>query len=92
MKRTNQYGLPLFDWQPPVQVIAFPLEKRIGKVRRVAEVMSRQRTKNAEDAYFQNIDDGLKAQLLRSGVEPSKINAELDAFWNQVSIEMDKTL
>ncbi|WP_165778362.1 DUF6074 family protein [Mesorhizobium wenxiniae] len=32
--------LELLDWNPPCLVIAFPMAKRVGKVRRVAEVRS----------------------------------------------------
>jgi hypothetical protein len=28
--------LPLFAWQPPKQILLFPLTKRIGKVRHTA--------------------------------------------------------
>lgn len=32
--------LELLDWNPPCLVIAFPMAKRVGKVRRDAEVRS----------------------------------------------------
>lgn len=89
-KPSDLRSLPLFEWQPPVTILAFPLSKRTSKVRRVAEVMSRQKTAKAEDAYFKNIDEGLKANLLKSGVRASKINSELDTFWSEVALEMDR--
>lgn len=84
-------GLTLVNRKPAIQIIIFPLAKRIGKIRRVADVMSRQSTKKAKDAYSNNIDDVLQAQLFRAGIKPSKIKSELDSFWDAVKIEIDKS-
>lgn len=92
MNKNIPIGLPLFDYVQTGRIFAFPLNRRISKVRRVAFVLQNQKSDKAKDAYYRKIDEGLKANLLKSGVNPSKINAELDLFWNAVRVELDKLL
>ncbi|WP_185928131.1 DUF6074 family protein [Mesorhizobium sp. M6A.T.Ce.TU.016.01.1.1] len=45
--------LEVLDWNPPCLVIAFPMAKRVGKVRRVAEVLSVKRGAAATNYWKQ---------------------------------------
>ena len=71
--------------QPETLVIPFPAKKRIGKARRVAEVIASKATQNAVDAYWTRIADDMSKQLLRAGVEEEKVEREIDAF--QILVE-----
>lgn len=54
--------LPLFNWQPPVKVLVFPLINRVGKVRKTAAILSR---KHGEDAilYWKQVNTPLRGYL-----------------------------
>lgn len=80
--------LPLFAWQPATQILTFPMNRRIGKIRRTAQVMAKQPTPRARKSYYSRIDLALGEQMLRTGVKPSTINAERDAFWKAVADQM----
>jgi hypothetical protein len=49
----KQLDLP--DWTPPCRIIAFPMAKRVGKVRRVAEVLSAKRGAAATNCWKQMV-------------------------------------
>ncbi|TIN79746.1 DUF6074 family protein [Mesorhizobium sp.] len=47
--------LDLLDWKPPCQVIVFPLAKRMGKVRRVADILAEKHGAAAKSYWKQTI-------------------------------------
>lgn len=79
--------LPLFAWQPPRQVILFPLMKRVGKVRHTAQKLL---SKNGYDAelYWKQVVASNRKHLERVGLPPHEIEAELRAFFDAVQAEL----
>lgn len=79
--------LPLFAWQPPRQVLLFPLTKRVGKIRRTASVLSR---KHGEDAnlYWKQVVAANRKHLARVGLADEEIDRELRSFFEAVQAEM----
>lgn len=84
-------GLPLFDWTPPEDkpsvVIAFPLHRRMSKVRDVAEKLATKRTDRHIEQYRIQVTDALRGQLIRYGIDADQIERELDRFWQAVTVE-----
>ena len=79
--------LDLLSWSPPRQVIAFPLAKRVGKVRRVADVLM---AKNGQAAatYWRQTVTTLGEQLQRAGIDRKAIDEQLRAFHDAVQREL----
>lgn len=81
--------LPLFAWKPECKIIAFPLNKRVGKIRRVAEVWSRKRGGD-QKSYWGTQLNTLGRTLERIGYSEEQINAELDLFRDAVSSQISR--
>lgn len=79
--------LDLLAWTPPRQVIAFPLARRVGKVRRVAEVLSTKRG-GAAVHYWRTTIGTMAGQMERAGIDPDVIRLELRAFHDAVQTEL----
>lgn len=79
--------LSLLDWNPPCMVIAFPMAKRVGKVRRVAEVLAGKRGAAATN-YWRRTVATLGGQMQRSGLCRETINRELREFHDAVQREL----
>lgn len=79
--------LPLFGWQPPCQVILFPLVNRVAKVRHTAQLLS---SKRGEDAvlYWKQVTAANRKHLTRVGLDEAAIDAELRSFHEAVQSEM----
>lgn len=77
----NEFDLPLFEWNRPPKVIPFPCSKRVGKIRRVAEVLSK-KSDCPKDAsiYWNRILSDLERQMAKAGVDPEQIATELQEF------------
>jgi hypothetical protein len=73
--------LPLFEWSAKTKVIPFPCSRRVGKIRRVAEVLSR-KSDCPKDAsiYWKRMLNDLERQMARAGIGPDQIEAELQEF------------
>ncbi|GHD07710.1 DUF6074 family protein [Tianweitania populi] len=87
---TAENDLPLFAWSPPsATMIPFPASKRVGKIRRVAEMMrQRQGKEKALVAYWSRVIDDMTSQLDRAGFRPETIAKELFDFEASVNAEM----
>jgi hypothetical protein len=79
--------LDLLDWKPPCQVIAFPLAKRIGKVRRVADILAEKHGAAAKSYWKQTILT-MAGQMQRAGVDQDAIGRELRSFHDAVQQEL----
>ncbi len=79
--------LPLFAWQPPCKLIAFPLIKRIGKIRRCAEVLEGKHGKDAEGYWRQQVRY-MAEQLERTGCGPDEVRRQVAEFQQAVQCEM----
>lgn len=79
--------LPLFAWQPPRQVLLFPLTKRVGKVRHTARKLAGKHGEDA-DLYWRQVIAANRKHLARLGLADEKVEAELRAFHAAVQAEM----
>ena len=80
-------GLPLLNWKRPVEMHVFPLDRRVGKIRRVCDVLESKHGNDA-DSYWRTIIRGLGEQLTRSGIPEKSIDQELRAFAEAVQLEL----
>ncbi|MCX5580527.1 DUF6074 family protein [Kaistia terrae] len=82
MREAND--LPLFRWTPPTaRVIAFPTERRIGKIRRVVDVLSGRSGKGAEVYWTKTVSD-MTRQMTAAGIDAAEIDREIQAFTESV--------
>jgi len=80
----------LFDRSPPyqqIQIITFPLNKRIGRVRDVAWKLFNKPTQKAANYYRRQTTEFFIVQLSKLGQPPEQIKSELTAFWDEVNQE-----
>ncbi|RWN34160.1 MAG: hypothetical protein EOR97_05225 [Mesorhizobium sp.] len=87
---TGHTDLPLFAWKPRCQMIAFPPEKRVGKIRATAEKYLAQRTQGLADKYAAQIDADLQRHFDRLGILPAERKRLTSEFWNAVRVEIAK--
>lgn len=80
--------LPLFAWQPPVKLLAFPLVNRVGKIRDVAVKLMDKTTERHANSYRDQVTVALIRQLEKIGLSEMEVDEQLGAFWEQVRIEM----
>lgn len=81
--------MDLLNWTPPRKVLAFPLAKRIGRIRSVAEKLSRKHGFMAETYWKQTVST-LRGQMERVGIPDDEIEAELRSFFFAVQEEMTR--
>ncbi|GGA81291.1 hypothetical protein GCM10011491_05720 [Brucella endophytica] len=81
-------NLPLFSWQPPRQVIVFPMVKRVGRIREVAAKMLDKPTERAAVHYRSQVTDSVIRSLERAGIPEKEQDEQLGAFWEAVQHEM----
>lgn len=79
--------LPLFAWQPPCKLIAFPLINRVGKIRRCAEVLEGKTGKDA-DGYWRAQVRQLSEHLERIGCPVDEIERQVREFQDAVQSEL----
>ena len=60
-------------------IVPFPAVRRVGKVRRVVEVLWTKSGKGA-DRYWQQVIDGMRSQMTAAGLSEGQIDRELRAF------------
>lgn len=84
----------LFDWRPPpapaCSVIPFPLVRRRGKIRDVAQKLLTKTTDRHVESYQQQVSDALLNHLDRLGVAEHDQDEQLRAFWSAVEIEVTR--
>lgn len=74
---------------PETEVIPFPAKFRIGKIRRMAEMMD-ETTKRHADALWRQAIDGMRRQMERSGIDEDRIAVELRDFAQAVENELTR--
>lgn len=80
-------SLPLFRWQPPRQVILFPLIKRVGKVRHTARKLLGKHGEEA-DLYWKQVTAANRKHLERVGLPADEIDHQLREFFDAVQGEL----
>ena len=88
MKRDDNSSLPLFSWQAPCSVIAFPLDRRMGKIRDVAAKLLDKTTDRHAEWYRRQVTEALLVHLERLGLPEGEQDDQLGAFWSRVQDEM----
>lgn len=71
------------------KMFVFPLARRVGKVRRVAEVYQRQQGK-AQSSYWRTQTNGMWDQLEELGFTVDQITEQLDGFKTAVQCEINR--
>lgn len=67
-------------------ILLFPLHRRAGGIRRLAEIMPGQDSPR-RDEFVSHVLEALARQLAASGLEPADIEREAAAFVQQVERE-----
>lgn len=80
--------LDLLAWQPPRQVILFPMTARVGRIRDVAVKMLDKPTDRAATFYRNQVTDALLRQMDRAEIPEHEQDEQLGAFWQAVQNEM----
>ena len=76
--------LPVSAQHLPCRVIPFPASKRVGKIRRTAEVLSARRTPTSADRYWQQVVATIERQMRAAGIDDEAVGHELQAFHDAV--------
>lgn len=84
----HDHDLPLFTWKPPVSVIAFPLDRRAGKIRDVARKLLSKTTDRHADYYCSQVTEALRLHLEKIGLSESEQDEQIGAFWSKVDAEL----
>ena len=80
--------LPLLDWQPEPKVLVFPLDARIGKVRRTASLLYKKQGEDA-DLYWKQVIAANRKHLIRIGLTAEQQHEQLSGFSNAVQHELN---
>ncbi|RWB98873.1 MAG: hypothetical protein EOQ56_19250 [Mesorhizobium sp.] len=70
-------------------VICFPMRRRLGKIRRTAELLSARRGR-AADHYWRQAVAGIVGHLTRAGLSEVAIRQEVQAFSDAVQKELQR--
>lgn len=65
------------------EIIPFPTSRRVGKIRRTAQVLSEKNGKGA-DHYWRQVIDGMRSQMRAAGLPDEVIERELEDFASHV--------
>ncbi|RUX97251.1 DUF6074 family protein [Mesorhizobium sp. M7D.F.Ca.US.004.01.2.1] len=64
-------------------ILPFPTNRRVGKIRRTVEVLSDRSGKGA-DQYWKQVIAGMRTQMVSAGLADDVIERELRAFADEV--------
>jgi hypothetical protein len=83
------HDLPLFAWEPPKQILLFPLTRRVGKIRHTALKLA---SKHGDDAelYWKQVVASQRKHLQRVGLSPVEADEEIVAFFDAVQAEIGR--
>ncbi|CAN7248698.1 DUF6074 family protein [Phyllobacterium sp. LjRoot231] len=82
----------MFEAESPIpcQIIAFPLTKRVAKVRDVAAKLMEKATDRQAEAYRNQIADMLFRHLDRIGIPEDEQDEQVGAFFTAVELELSR--
>ena len=79
--------LPLLRWaSPAAEIIPFPAGKRIGKIRRTAQLVT-ESTDRAATAHWNRTVADITRQMERAGIPAERVAQELKAYTGAVLTE-----
>lgn len=80
--------LPLFSWQPPeCQILPFPSNKRIGKIRDTAMKWLDKPTERSAEHYQRQVTEAMEGTFQRLGLSEAEIDEQIGSFWLAVDRE-----
>ncbi|MHC1547782.1 DUF6074 family protein [Phyllobacterium sp. K27] len=82
--------MDLLEWSPPCQIVVFPLNRRVGRVREVATNFLAKGSEKGAANYLSQVSGGLFAQLDRMGVPMDQREEMLCAFFGAVEKELKR--
>lgn len=77
------------DQKPTAQIVLFPMAKRVGKIRRAAEVLTG-KSRDEAGAYWRQIVSTNRRQFDRLGISEHTGDAELRAFFAALQAELNR--
>lgn len=83
----KQYNL--LEWRQPVEIIPFPLARRIGRIREVADKLMH-KTDRQTEYYISQVTGGLFSQLDRLGVPVDTQDQMVEDFMTAVCQELNR--
>src|SRR5690349_169843 len=75
------------DASTSADVVAFPLDRRIGKIRDVARKLVATKSERHSESYRRQVAAALEANLIGRGVSPEQVVGDLVRFWRCVELE-----
>ena len=84
----SENKLTLLDWQPEPKVLVFPLDARIGKVRRTASLLYKKHGEDA-DLYWKQVIAANRKHLIRIGLTAEQQHEQLSGFSRAVQQELN---
>ena len=74
--------LPLLAWanNQEVHVIAFPADKRIGRIRSIAKVMRGRKSEGSQNAYLSKSVSKFTDQLNAFGIDNTEAELQIQKF------------
>ena len=82
----------LFDGEPrgPARatIIAWPLDRDVGRVRHVARLLTAKPTEKQRDTYWRTTCNRLAGVLLKNGLTENDIERQLGRFQAAVGLEL----
>ncbi|UCI33220.1 DUF6074 family protein [Mesorhizobium sp. B4-1-4] len=80
--------MELLDWNRGCHVIAFPLIRRLGRIREVASKMLTKSTDRHAERYRDQVTTGLLGHMTRLAIPEREQDEQLGAFWSAVQAEI----
>ena len=71
-----------------MQLIIFPMEKQVGRIREVAARLLDKTSDQASDHYRRQVTDAILLSLRKLSVPEAEHAEQLSAFWRAVNGEM----
>ncbi|MBX8826887.1 DUF6074 family protein [Ochrobactrum sp. SFR4] len=84
----SEKKLPLLEWQPACKVLVFPLDARVGKVRRTASLLYKKQGEDA-DLYWKQVIAANRKHLIRIGLTAEEQHEQLSGFSCAVQQELN---
>lgn len=85
----NKSDLPPFTWQPPsCKLIAFPLDRRVGKIRDVAIKLMDKSTERHANSYRLQVSEALAVHLSKLGLSEDEQAVQISVFFKKVQDEV----
>ena len=72
----------------PCQIVVFPMSKRIGRIREVADKMLDKPTERSARHYRKVVTDAALGHMERAGLTREQQARELSEFWQAVEAEI----